>query len=143
MNQEFEEIINKNSSFFKNNLLNLNIQDYVYNPLEAIEELGLETADIDELLQEYITQMLQTKIDYLRHIQNLRKDLKYSRKLDYTPLRELAHKNLGVAKNLRIKDAILILDELMKKDDLEYLFLCINALEACAVRLKQNIHIKQ
>ncbi|MEJ2373430.1 MAG: hypothetical protein P8Y16_06520, partial [Sulfurimonas sp.] len=55
--------------------------------------------------------------------------------LDYIPFRELAHKNLGVARNLRIQDAQVLLYELMKKDDLDYLVTCLEALKYCAIKL--------
>ena len=55
---------------------------------------------------------------------------------DLIEFHELAHKNLGVARNLRIKDAEKILYHMMKKDDLKYLEACLIALEASAILLK-------
>ncbi|PIU34554.1 MAG: hypothetical protein CO085_09970, partial [Sulfurimonas sp. CG_4_9_14_0_8_um_filter_36_384] len=66
----------------------------------------------------------------------LKKDEQNHKELDYTEFRELIHKNLGVARNLRIKDAQTILEEMMGKEDLIYLSHAVNALRACAVKLK-------
>jgi hypothetical protein len=51
-------------------------------------------------------------------------------------LKNLAHKNLGVARNLRIEDAQVLLSELMyNHTDFEYLKNCIEALMACTFKL--------
>nr|WP_321265863.1 hypothetical protein [uncultured Sulfurimonas sp.] len=131
-----EKTLNKSIVFLQTDAVNLNICDYVYDPIEAIEELGLDSVLINQLLEDYVGQILRSKIHFLKHLKNIRQDVEQSKKINFTPLRELAHKNLGVARNLRIKDGIIILDILMKKDDLDSIALCIEALEATAVRLK-------
>jgi len=114
------------------------IYEYVYFVDEAIEELGVEEEIIHQLIEDYVVQILTTKATFEAYLLNL-KELKIEKKeLDFTPLRELAHKNLGVARNLRIKDAEKILTELLKKDDIVYLEYCLEALVACAIRLKPS-----
>ena len=55
--------------------------------------------------------------------------------LDFENIRNLAHKNLGVARNLRIVDAQILLTILMKDDDLDYMRVCAKALEISAMKL--------
>ena len=131
-----DETLKKSSVFLQDNLTNLQLQDYIYSPSEAIEELGLDAKLIDQLVEDYVSQILKSKSLFLRDLEELKDSLKTSKELNYTPLRERAHKNLGVVKNLRIEDGIKVLDELMNKNDLDYLTLCVEALSACAVRLK-------
>lgn len=131
-----DKTLKESNLFLQHNLHNLQIQDYTYSPDEAIEELGLDSELINQLIEDYVSQILKSKILFLKHLDELESSVDNSKELDYTPLRELAHKNLGVARNLRIEDGIKILDELMKKDDLAYLILCVDGLAACAVRLK-------
>ena len=128
-------------------LLNLDIEDYTYSTKEAIEELGLDEELIQQLLEDYVSQIIKSITQFREHISILES----KKNLDYTPIRELAHKNLGVARNLRIKDAEKLLYELMKKDDVNHLNDCLIALELCAIKLKpicayetlQLIKIKQ
>ncbi|SFV62081.1 hypothetical protein MNB_SM-4-1764 [hydrothermal vent metagenome] len=115
-------------SFFQNK--------YKYSTNEAVCELGLDEDLVNQLLEDYIAQIIKavTQFEEMLYILQSQKDAKQT--LSYTELRELAHKNLGVVRNLRIEDAIVLLDHLMKKDDLEYLFICIETLRACAIILK-------
>lgn len=91
---------------------------------------------MNQLVEDYVSQILKSKTLFLQHLSELETSIKTSKDLNYIPLRELAHKNLGVAKNLRIEDGIKILDELMNENDLDYLVICVEALCACAIRLK-------
>ena len=110
--------------------------DYQYSNNEAVEELGLDDELIHQLVEDYVIQIINSLEQFEELIFKLQslKDAKIE--LDYTELRELAHKNLGVARNLRIKDAEVLLNDLMKKDDLEHLFICTEVLKACTVKLK-------
>ena len=110
-------------------------EDYRYDDAEAVEELGLDEELIHQLIEDYITQILKSIIAFEELLYSLQSKVDAKQEIDYTELRELAHKNLGVVRNLRIKDAEYLLNDLMKKDDLEYLFLCIEVLRACAIRL--------
>jgi len=116
------------NSFFK--------EEYRYDDAEAVEELGLDEDLIHQLLEDYVNQIIKAVMIFEEMLYDLQSRLDAKQSLDYTEFRELAHKNLGVARNLRIKDAEMILTDLMTQDDLEYLFLCIETLRACAIRLK-------
>lgn len=131
-NTKVRELVSKAQkvchSFFQNK--------YLYNSAEAVSELGLDEELVDHLLEDYVAQIIKAVTQFEEMLYTLQSDKDANKPLIYTSLRELAHKNLGVAKNLRIKDAIVLLDDLMKKDDLEHLFLCIEALRASAIILK-------
>jgi len=131
-NQEVRQLVHDAkkicSTFFKN--------DYRYSDIEAIEELGLDDELIHQLVEDYVIQILTSIAQFEELIYDLqaKKDAKVE--FSYTQLRELAHKNLGVARNLRIKDAEILLKKLMTEDDLEILFKSLEILRACAIRLK-------
>ncbi len=129
-------IIKNSNMFLKSNFTDLQICDYIYNPKEAVEELGLDEDLVNQLVEDYVSQILKSRSLFIGFLKELKianlTDVEY----DYTQLRELAHKNLGVARNLRIIDGIKVLDKLMKENDLKYLILCVKALESCAIRLK-------
>ena len=117
-------------------LADLDIAQYQYSSTEAIEELGLDDELIHQLLEDYVSQILKSLNQFKIYINKLKYSHDKGLDLDYTPLRELAHKNLGVARNLRIKDAEKLLYILMKKDNLSHLRISLKVLEACAIRLK-------
>jgi len=123
------------NEFLSGELAHLNIQNYTYNTAEAVEELGLDKEMIEQLVDDYVAQVIKAITQFDLHIEKLQDSKNNKTALDYIPFRELAHKNLGVARNLRIKDAEALLYELMKKDDLEYLLLCLEALKVCAIKL--------
>jgi len=110
-------------------------EGYRYSDVEAVEELGLDEELIHQLIEDYISQIIKSIVVFEEMLYTLQSRVDAKQELDYTELRELAHKNLGVARNLRIKDAEVLLNDLMKKDDLEYLFLCIEVLRACTIKL--------
>ena len=114
----------------------LNIGDYKYNADEAIKELGITSELVHQLVEDYVIQILKTQFQFFACIQELKNKQKENKELDYTKLRDLVHKNLGVARNLRIKDAEKILQEMMTNNDLDYLTICIEALGARAIKLK-------
>ncbi|MBD3796693.1 MAG: hypothetical protein IE887_02940 [Campylobacterales bacterium] len=117
-------------------LSHLNISDYTYTPTLAVEELGIEKELVEQLVEDYVEQVTKAVVQFERYLKNLQNSEQNETVLDYTLFRELAHKNLGVARNLRIKDAQVLLYELMKKDDLNYLMICLEALKYCAIKLK-------
>ena len=135
LRRSIDKLIYEGYSFLKNNLSELEIHNYHYVIDEAVQELGLEDDIVIQLLEDYIIQILKAKITFYKYIQDLKQAKLDDKPLDYTPLRDLAHKNLGVARNLRIEDAQKILTILMKKDDLDYLRICVKALEVSAVKL--------
>jgi hypothetical protein len=111
-------------------------EEYSYSSKEAMDELGIDDELIEQLVEDYVSQIIRDVIQFEEMLYKLQSKVDAKEDLDYIALRELAHKNLGVARNLRIKDAVVLLGELMKKDDLEYLFSCIETLRACAIKLK-------
>jgi len=121
-------------SFFQNN--------YKYSSAEAVSELGLDEDLVDQLLEDYVAQIIKAVTQFEEMLYVLQSTKDANEELLYTDLRELAHKNLGVARNLRIEDVIILLDDLMRKDDLEHLFLCIETLRACAIMLKPEYAYK-
>jgi len=131
-NQKVRVLVNKAQkvcvSFFD--------KKYTYDSAEAVAELGLDEELVEHLLEDYVTQIIKAVTQFEEMLYKLQSDKDAKLPLDYTELRDLAHKNLGVARNLRIGDATLLLEDLMKKDDLEYLFLCIETLRASAILLK-------
>ncbi|WP_226962097.1 hypothetical protein [Sulfurimonas marina] len=117
-------------------LSHLDIENYAYNPAAAVEELGLDQELVEQLVEDYVEQVTKSVVQFELYLKKLQDSKAHQEELDYTPFRELAHKNLGVARNLRIHDAQVLLYELMKKDDLDYLLTCLEALKYCAIKLK-------
>lgn len=120
----------------KTDLQKLNICQYQYTADAAVNELGLDDALIHRLVEDYVIQVLNSYSFFSEYLKKLQEEKANKKKLDFTSLRELAHKNLGVARNLRIKDGEVLLNELMTQEDLGYLQECLLALQACTVRLK-------
>ena len=116
-------------------LRNLNIQNYKYDISIAVRELGLDKELVTQLVDDYVAQIIKAIVQFESYLSMLQNSQDNHNDLDYTAFRELAHKNLGVARNLRIKDAEILLYELMKKDDLDYLIACLEALKVCAIKL--------
>ena len=131
-NKNIRELVDKAKitcdSFFQD--------EYVYSKDEAVEELGLDEELIEQLIEDYVSQIIKSVMIFEEYLYELQSDMDAKKPLDFTKLKDLAHRNLGVVKNLRIKDAEKLLDDLMKKDDLEYLFRCIEVLRACAIKMK-------
>ena len=131
-------------------LLDLDIHQYCYNPKEAVDELGLDEELVNQLVADYVAQIIRSVVQFEEYLKTLFDSQTNHINMDYTPFRELAHKNLGVARNLRIKDAEKLLYELMKRDELEYLVVCLEALKVSAIKLNPQcaydtiklIHIK-
>jgi len=127
------EVCNK---LVQEKLSHLDIQNYTYSTAEAISELGLDEELVNQLVDDYVAQIIKAIIQFDEYMEKLKESQNREIELDYTLFRELAHKNLGVARNLRIRDAEKLLYELMKKDDLEYLLTCLEALKLCAIKLR-------
>ncbi len=109
--------------------------DYEYSPAEAIEELGVDIELVDHLVDDYVIQIIKSDALFREHLETLKNAKLNNETLNYIPFRELAHKNLGVARNLRIKDSAQVLEDLLKKDDLVYLENSLEILKACAIKL--------
>jgi len=117
-------------------LKKLGIYGYEYDVSLAVAELGLDEELVNELVDDYVAQVIKSVVQFEKYLTQLLSEQKQDLELDYTLFRELAHKNLGVARNLRIKNAETLLYELMKQDDLEYLLSCLEALKYCAIKLR-------
>lgn len=124
-----------NRDLSKSSLKGLDYYDYTYSVGQATEELGLDDELVWQLIDDYIAQIIRTKPHFELLLGELEKAERLGVPIDYGKLRDLAHKNLGVAKNLRINDGITLLKELHKSDDIEHMKHCLDALEACAIRL--------
>ena len=104
------------------------VESYTYDITLAKDELGIDEELIYQLIEDYVMQILKSKQLFYNLLQeNKLKEFK-----------ELAHKNLGVARNLRIEDAQLFLNKMMDSDESEVLKECIDALEACAIKLNAD-----
>jgi len=128
-------ILKEGNTFLDENLEDLDISTYKYNINTAIDDLGLDEELIEQLLEDYIIQILKSNLSFYSYIEELQKSKSEGKTLDFEDIRNLAHKNLGVARNLRIEDAQKLLSVLLKDDDLEYMQLCAKALEITAVKL--------
>lgn len=113
----------------------LDICDYTYTVDKAVDELGLDSELIHQLVKDYANQIFDHKAQFIEYLEELKQLKLLDEELNYKPFRELVHKNLGVAKNLRIFDAQILLTELMNSDDLDYLSLCLEVLEVCTSKL--------
>lgn len=135
LRRKIDRLLQDGNMFVKQNLGHLGISNYSYEIEEAVMELSLEKEIVLQLIEDYVIQILKSKIAFYASIHKLKKDVLEDKVLDYTDIRNLAHKNLGVVRNLRIKDAQKILEEMMVEDNLDYLRLYAKALEISAVKL--------
>lgn len=120
---------------YENSFQYLELKEYAYDIDEVVKELELDVDLIKGFVDEFMIEVFKSKDTFLKYIHKLQEDKSNEREPDFTPLRNLAHKNLGVAKNLRIKSAEKLLSELMNSSDVEYMTKCLEALNACAVNL--------
>lgn len=92
---------------------------YQYVGSIAMEALGIEEELLNELLDDYVVQIIRAIIILTQQLHRLNNQRKLNQTLDFTELRELIHKNLGVARNLRIEDAEILLKIMIEEDNLE------------------------
>ncbi len=135
LRRKIDRLLQDGDTFVKQNLGHLDIANYNYEIEEAMEELSLEREIVLQLIEDHVIQILKSKIAFYALIHKLKKDILEGRALDYTDIKHLAHKNLGVVRNLRIKDAQKILEEMMVEENLDYLRLYAKALEISAIKL--------
>ena len=121
---------------FKNIFNELELSNYKYDSLMVAGQLGLDEELVEQLIEDYITQIFKADSIFTSLILNIHKVDCVDKQTKLAELQNLAHKNLGVVRNLRIKDAQVLLNDLMKKhDDLNHLEDCVEALQACAFKL--------
>lgn len=135
LRRRIDRLLIEGSNFIEKNFSDMDISEYRYEIGEAVEELSLDRETVFQLVEDYIIQILKAKVTFYEYIHKLKLDKLENRPLDYTDIRNLAHKNLGVVRNLRIKDAEKLLKIIMNEDDLDYMRLCVKALEISAVKL--------
>ncbi len=110
--------------------------NYKYNVHEAMSELGLDEDTVYELLDDYVKQILVTNKEFIDIISYMWEKQFLGEEFSFQPCLNMVHKNLGVAKNLRIADAVLILSEIKKQKDVESISLYLDALVSCAIKLR-------
>lgn len=130
-----DKMLEDGNSFLDKYFKELSIAEYKYDDSEAIEELCLNKYESIQLIEDYVIQILKSKSKFDKYINKLIEDKNKNIDLEYSDITDLAHKNLGVARNLRIKDASAILEIIMRETDPDYLALCVMALEISAVKL--------
>ncbi len=140
--EEYVQQAKKKCQRLKDELAEFGEGDHDYSMEVTKEELGLDDELINSLLEDYVVQIISTMPQFRKLAKELQKELKKGRQPDFQPLRDLAHKNLGVARNLRIKDAQKILSVIMKKEDAEAILECLEFLESCAIMLKPEVAYK-
>ncbi len=113
-------------------------EPYSYNEAEAIEALGIESDLVQELLEDFAVQLIQSNVILQKQLHFLNDEQLYTKELDFTPFRNTIHKNLGVARNLRIKDCVMILNQLMIETDLESIEALLKVLESCALKISPH-----
>ena len=74
--------------------------NYRYDGQEAMDELGLDDELIQQLVEDYVVQILTSLSQFEEIMQTLHTEIANKQVPNYTPLQELLHKNLGVARNL-------------------------------------------
>ena len=116
--------------------------DHIYSFETTKEALGLDDELINSLLEEYVAQIVTTMPRFWQIVEEIRNSNARGEKADLTPLRELAHKNLGVARNLHIKDAQKILQSIMSSESVDEVERCLEYLEACMILLKPEAAFK-
>jgi hypothetical protein len=123
-----EEVFQNNNSF--------QFSNYKYDYSIPANELGLEEELIAQLIEDYISQVFSSYKAFNTILEDMIKADKEHLDECLIELKNLAHKNIGVAKNLRIQDAQILLVELMNNcTDVKYLKKCIDALMSCAFKL--------
>lgn len=116
--------------------------NYKYDIDKAVSELGLDADTVYELLDDYVKQILTTNKEFVDMLSYLWEKQFLGEKFTLEPFLNLVHKNLGVAKNLRIADAVLILSEIKKQKDVESISLYLDALVSCAIKLRPKQAVK-
>jgi len=114
-------------------------KEYVYDYSKPVDELGLDKELIIQLIQDYISQIFKSYNLFYEILEGLSQNQEALRESKSIELKNLSHKNLGVARNLRIDDAQVLLTYLMNNhENLEYLEEYIEALMACAFKLNPS-----
>jgi hypothetical protein len=108
----------------------------VYDSTEAVVELGLDQELIEELIEDYVEQIMRTHNEFRLCLSRVWEQHFLDEEINFTSLRDLAHKNLGVAKNLRVKNGISLLSEIKRQEDLDKISQCLDLLIISSIKLK-------
>jgi len=126
-----------NKVFSKNDVSSYSNYTYDYN--RPINELGLDEELISQLLEDYISQIFKTYDIFHNILDNITQTKGIDKEAKLIDLKNLAHKNLGVVRNLRIDDAQILLSDLMSNhQDIKHLRECVEALMGCAFKLNPD-----
>jgi hypothetical protein len=106
------------------------------------EELGLDDELINSLLEDFVAQIIRNLPIFRSLAKQYYEESLVENEIDPTPLYDLTHKNLGVARNLRIENAKAILEKMMKEKDFMKILYYIDYLESCVILLKPKIAYK-
>jgi hypothetical protein len=106
------------------------------------EELGLDDELINSLLEDFVAQIIRNLSTFRTLAQELLQQKSQGKATDPQPFYDLTHKNLGVARNLRIENARMILEKMMKETDFKKTLAYIDYLESCVILLKPEIAYK-
>ncbi len=139
VNDIYKDALIQRNKAFTLEFRHLNLQNYFYKVDQAVVDLDLDKDVINELIEDYVKQIISEEVRFINILNKLKHDKVNGNELDYKELRELAHKNLGVARNLRIVDAEAFLTILMKEDNLDYLQQSLSALILSAIILKPSV----
>lgn len=109
---------------------------YTYSNQKAVKALGVESELVDQLIKDYTVQILRSWLTFSNYLEDFQALEKENKTIDFRDFRNLAHKNLGAARNLRIEDSQEILSLLMESDDLEDIKKYLEVLKASAILLQ-------
>jgi hypothetical protein len=141
--QEIQDVLSAYSKLCKDitnkEFIELDICDYKYTTDEAVKELCIDQETIAVILNEYIKQVFESLFIFEIMLKKLKLDSSLNKELDFTKIQELAHKNLGVARNLRIKDAEKLLTIVMHNKDLELIEICLDMLQFTTIKLDPDM----
>jgi len=74
--KSIDKLLSDGNIFLEKNLADLDISSYCYQISEAVNELSLEEEIINELIEDYIIQILKSTIIFYKHIEELKKNKK-------------------------------------------------------------------
>ncbi len=132
---KIDEFLHEYDVFLEQNSVYAEVMHRKYQLNEAVAELELDGETISQFIEDYVIQILKSNLFFHELLQNLREQRSEDEQMDFLDFRNLVHKNLGVARNLRIKDAQEILEKMMKETDLDKIALDIQMLEAFTAKL--------